>query len=318
MAESRKRVVAAHVQAAIAAGQAKMQSQAGTPTRPVSAAAHVQAAVSSNQPVKVAAHVHHAVTTPQPLPKRTAQAKLPGPPQAGSPTAPHVQRALFQAGVGSAASSPIQCMQHADTSTWGGHQRDLRKGADRLALFSPGHTGSKATAPVDRYGVPGIQDRADQEIVKLSLEFIEHASYTAKTLPARTEVIGEAVALIGMLGKKECELALPVRPGHGAGVDQVWCKKVGGKVTEWLIVEAKGPGATLTTSFEGVEQMSQEWVESRIDRMTRSGDPDHKAVGLKIKAALSSGNPPVRGLVVTATKKGPDFGRSQGRYRDYS
>lgn len=85
----------------------------------------------------------------------------------------------------------------------------------------------------------------------------------------------------------------------GQGVDQIWVKKdSSGTVTEILVVEAKGPGAKLSTGAKKGDQMSGEWMDNTASKMAENGDST-------LADAFNSGPPPkVRGVVVEADADG--------------
>ncbi|MFH4666535.1 hypothetical protein WMQ48_17675 [Vibrio cidicii] len=59
--------------------------------------------------------------------------------------------------------------------------------------------------------------------------------------------------------------------GPGPGVDQIWAKRdENGKVLEYFIVEAKGPGAKLQETKTKGMQMSNKWIENNLNRMKNS------------------------------------------------
>jgi len=218
-------------------------------------------------------------------------------------------------------NAPIQGMFKSGSSSWSSHKKSVSGGADQLALFGSQPAGqSKASATVDLFDVPDISQRDDVDMVGQSFDNIESQSWNVAKKQGsapRTEVVGEAVAMNVMLGKKGYKLAMPVAPGHGTGVDQVWYKGTyPGAVTEWLIVEAKGPNAKLSTSFEGLVQMSKPWVVDRIKKMINSSDANKSAIATEIDTAITNGHPEVKGLVITAKTAGT-FSHKQGKYQHY-
>lgn len=92
----------------------------------------------------------------------------------------------------------------------------------------------------------------------------------------------------------------------GTGIDQVWAK-VMPDPTSYLIVEAKGPGASLSTSAAKGDQMSKMWVRSSLEQIinSRSSSAADIAHAQSMLDAMDEGPPPdVRGLVVEAIKGG--------------
>jgi len=91
----------------------------------------------------------------------------------------------------------------------------------------------------------------------------------------------------------------------GTGFDQVYTKyDAAGNPVETMIVEAKGPGAELSTNAAKGPQMSQEWVENTVNEMRRSSDPATKALGERLQNALDTGDPPLTGKVIQANPAG--------------
>lgn len=92
---------------------------------------------------------------------------------------------------------------------------------------------------------------------------------------------------------------------EGTGFDQVYRGDGGDGVEEILIVEAKGPGASLSTGAAKGDQMSREWVENSAREMAESSDEATKELGNEILHALENGPPPrVTGKVLEATEEG--------------
>lgn len=91
----------------------------------------------------------------------------------------------------------------------------------------------------------------------------------------------------------------------GQGFDQVYTKyDAAGNPVETMIVEAKGPRATLSTDAAKGPQMSQEWVENSVSDMLKSDDPDTRALGKRLQDALDTGDPPLTGKVIQAVEGG--------------
>jgi hypothetical protein len=121
-----------------------------------------------------------------------------------------------------------------------------------------------------------------------------------------TEAIGERAATEYMETNptyKDFVMDKGFKPGQG--FDQVYTKyDAAGNPVQMMIVEAKGPGATLSTDAAKGPQMSQEWVENTISDMVKSEDPAAKALGKRLQAALDDGEPPVTGKVIEAIEGG--------------
>jgi hypothetical protein len=99
------------------------------------------------------------------------------------------------------------------------------------------------------------------------------------------------------------ELATGFEPG--TGFDQVYIKRAAdGTIEEYIIVEAKGPGAKLSTGAKKGPQMSKKWVNNTVDDMARDGDQ----LGLDLQNAMNTGKPKVSGMALEAT--GPDTAKS--------
>lgn len=91
----------------------------------------------------------------------------------------------------------------------------------------------------------------------------------------------------------------------GTGIDQVW---VAGKPPHtYVIVEAKGPGATLSTNAAKGDQMSKQWVRASLESVVNSSksgqtDIDHAQ---RMLDAMDGGPPPqVLGRVIEAEPNG--------------
>lgn len=119
-----------------------------------------------------------------------------------------------------------------------------------------------------------------------------------------TEAIGERAATTYMeTNHPDFVMDKGFKPG--SGFDQVYTKYDGaGNPVESVIVEAKGPGATLSTDAAKGPQMSQEWVENTVSDMVKSDDPATKALGRRLQDALDNGQPPLTGKVIQAVEGG--------------
>lgn len=78
--------------------------------------------------------------------------------------------------------------------------------------------------------------------------------------------------------------------GPGPGVDQIWAKRdENGKVLEYFIVEAKGPGAKLQKNTKGFTQMDDRWIKMNLNRMKNSKKyPERNQLGLDLLNAKSN------------------------------
>jgi hypothetical protein len=119
-----------------------------------------------------------------------------------------------------------------------------------------------------------------------------------------TEAVGEKAATEYM-EKNNPDFVMDKGFKPGQGFDQVYTKyDAAGNPTEMMIVEAKGPGAQLSTNAAKGPQMSQEWVENTVSDMVKSDDPATKALGQRLQTALDDGEPPVTGKVLEAVQGG--------------
>lgn len=105
-----------------------------------------------------------------------------------------------------------------------------------------------------------------------------------------TEKVGEINAT-HLIRKKYKNAELIHGFEKGVGFDQVW--KHNGNV---LVVEAKGPGATLGQTASKGEQMSEEWVKATAQGMKK------QQVGKKVLTHLQKKK--LKRIVVTSTKAG--------------
>lgn len=118
-----------------------------------------------------------------------------------------------------------------------------------------------------------------------------------------TEVLGELAALHVMMTWPSMlgyEMVMPADPGHGRGIDQLWRKGPANAPTEYLVVEAKGPGAKLSAT---TGQMSEAWVISRLQQLANGSAPqDVKAHAARAADAIQKKkkSPRVRGIVLRA------------------
>jgi hypothetical protein len=147
---------------------------------------------------------------------------------------------------------------------------------------------------------------------------IEKRSHKKRQTPQnRTEMVGEVVAATYMeqYAGSTCKLLFGYGSG-GAGIDQLW---VNHTQQTYYVVEAKGPGAKLTTNRFAVRgttnggsvtQMSQQWVANRLTRL-KSKCPDIfdtllDDCGLEVNGSfVQSDNTKVakydiKGLIITA------------------
>lgn len=113
-----------------------------------------------------------------------------------------------------------------------------------------------------------------------------------------TETIGEISATQAIMNDPRYRGMALVRGFEaGTGFDQVWVRRdANGNITDILIVEAKGPGASLGDPDKG-QQMGHEWVAKTAAEMIMRGDD---GIGTLIHDAIRSGQPPISGVVIQA------------------
>jgi hypothetical protein len=185
-------------------------------------------------------------------------------------------------------------------------------------------------APVLTCGVEAmIKGRVDEVRLRTHLEAIEahRLKYKARKqkiktemgkgnvarkheLPSHrgkiTEAKGEHAATLWCLQTLK---GYELRSGFsaGVGIDQVWAKKnTAGKVTDYALVEAKGPGATLSTAANKGDQMSKQWVKSSLQDVLGSptaSDAD-KADARAMLRGMRAGGVGVHGYVIEALANG--------------
>ena len=147
---------------------------------------------------------------------------------------------------------------------------------------------------------------AHEQRFQQRLDEARAAGANADTLGAHqaklTEVQGERAATQHML-QNHPDLELARGFASGTGYDQVYVRRnPDGTIAEIVIVEAKGPGAGLSTGAAKGDQMSSEWVANTANEMANSptGSPSSRRLGQDIADALVVGDPPVRGMTITA------------------
>lgn len=90
----------------------------------------------------------------------------------------------------------------------------------------------------------------------------------------------------------------------GVGIDQIWYSP---STDTFMLVEAKGPGATLSTGAIKGDQMSKEWVENSLIAITNSSNSSSGEVAnaRRMLDAINNGPPPyVTGKVIEALPGG--------------
>lgn len=102
-----------------------------------------------------------------------------------------------------------------------------------------------------------------------------------------TECVGEAAAAIYVLQRHVgCQMIWGYHIHAGTGIDQIWEIANQGGGTDFLIVEAKGPGASLNSSLfvpPGYSQMEEGWIANHLHSMFHN----KHAAGQRIVNALN-------------------------------
>jgi len=101
-----------------------------------------------------------------------------------------------------------------------------------------------------------------------------------------TECVGEAAAAIYVLERHPAfQMIWGYHVHSGTGIDQIWERPNQAGGSDFLIVEAKGPGAGLNFSGfvpPGYSQMQEGWIANHLYSMSQN----HHAAGLRIVNAL--------------------------------
>ncbi|MBE4586369.1 hypothetical protein BOO29_15675 [Vibrio navarrensis] len=82
----------------------------------------------------------------------------------------------------------------------------------------------------------------------------------------------------------------------------MWAKRdENGKVLEYFIVEAKGPGAKLQETKTKGMQMSNKWIENNLNRMKQSKKyPERNQLGKDLLKSIKFKKPKMNKLVIEA------------------
>ncbi|MBH9740752.1 hypothetical protein CJ419_13615 [Vibrio navarrensis] len=82
----------------------------------------------------------------------------------------------------------------------------------------------------------------------------------------------------------------------------MWAKRdENGKVLEYFIVEAKGPGAKLQETKTKGMQMSNKWIENNLNRMKKSKKyPERNQLGKDLLKSIKFKKPKMNKLVIEA------------------
>ncbi|GHA21085.1 hypothetical protein GCM10008090_33800 [Arenicella chitinivorans] len=174
------------------------------------------------------------------------------------------------------------------TTSWKSHQSDVNSGADVVGFrFIEDVEQQKITStapakfPVRQLPFPPLHNHPFGEDIAPDLAHFEKhtAKNTRKYLLAKrsgdlrrmriartrqTEIIGEFTTMRRMTKMRDAKPLMPIRPGHGTGIDQMWESK---RRRQAWVVEAKGPMAKLQPG-----QMTDKWITSRIKSQANSRD----------------------------------------------
>ncbi len=122
-----------------------------------------------------------------------------------------------------------------------------------------------------------------------------------------TEAKGEREATLLMMqkfGPANGDFQLVRGFSAGTGIDQIWYSA---EQDAYIIVEAKGPGATLSTGAAKGDQMSKMWVKASLEEerdRSEDGSPE-QGNAKRMLGAMQKGPPPqVLGLVIEANPGG--------------
>ncbi|EHA1124187.1 hypothetical protein FG475_03520 [Vibrio navarrensis] len=82
----------------------------------------------------------------------------------------------------------------------------------------------------------------------------------------------------------------------------MWAKRdENGKVLEYFIVEAKGPGAKLQKTTKGFTQMDDRWIKMNLNRMKNSKKyPERNQLGKDLLKSIKFKKPKMNKLVIEA------------------
>ena len=161
-----------------------------------------------------------------------------------------------------------------------------------------------------------LKGRPDQKLLTDHLKAIEvhrrkyllriKKETDAAAIPAHkakvTEAKGEHEATLFMIENYPDAVILWTFTA-GTGIDQLWFDPP----DEYVIVEAKGPGATLSTGAAKGDQMSKQWVRNSLEEVVNSPNtaPADRNHAQRMLDAMDVGPPPkVHGCVIEARKDG--------------
>jgi hypothetical protein len=107
----------------------------------------------------------------------------------------------------------------------------------------------------------------------------------APSNPTITECVGEAAAAICVIDAGGWEMIWGFHLHSGTGIDQIWRRPAAGGKHDYMIVEAKGPGASVNASVfvpQGYSQMELGWVVNHLNSMN-----NNHAIGQQMVADLN-------------------------------
>jgi hypothetical protein len=138
-----------------------------------------------------------------------------------------------------------------------------------------------------------------------------------------TEAIGEHEATLLVIQQYAASQGnYELRSGFsaGVGIDQIWYSK---SENTYMLVEAKGPGASLSTAAAKGDQMSKQWVRNSLNSIVNSSGSSAQEIAdaKAMLRAMDNGPPPkVIGKVIEALPGGgavergcPDKGIYHGK-----
>jgi hypothetical protein len=171
------------------------------------------------------------------------------------------------------------------------------------------------TDPVLPCEVEGkIKDRSDAAKLREHLQAIQaHREKYEKRLQEEPDVSAHKGKITEAKGEHEATLLMIQRyPDYeiiwdfaaGTGIDQLWYNK---STDTYIMVEAKGPGATLSTGAAKGDQMTLEWVRNSLTEVKNSkssNDEDRQRAEKMLNAMDNGPSPQVLGRVIEAKEDG--------------
>ena len=125
-------------------------------------------------------------------------------------------------------------------------------------------------------GISQVVAGADADVMaRAHFDDVCHSLRTAYMSTRITEAVGEAAAAMYMLENHPgYQMTWGAHVHAGTGIDQIWQYTHGNGIRDYLIVEAKGPGAALLFSPflpTGYNQMNPGWVINHLYSMSQNG-----------------------------------------------